>query len=85
MHLRVLDGGAQGRAHQLGAGRKDDVRAVGDGLLDKGVGVLARDGVEVGCRLDLAREHSIQLGAAKLVLACPGAGAGGALMHKGDL
>ena len=47
MYLRVLDGGAQGCAYQLGAGRKDDIRTVGDGLLDKGIGVLARDGVEV--------------------------------------
>ena len=85
MYLRVPDGGAQGRAYQLGAGRKNDIRTVGDGLLDKGIGVLARDGVEVGCRLDLALKHSVQLGAAKLMLACPGAGAGGALMHKGNL
>ena len=49
MYLRVPDGGAQGRAYQLGAGRKDDIRTVGDGLLDKGIGVFARDGVEVGC------------------------------------
>ena len=85
MYLRVPDGGAQGRAYQLGAGRKDDIRTVGDGLLDNGIGVLARDGVEVGCRLDLALKHSVQLGAAKLMLACPGAGAGGTLMHKGNL
>ena len=47
VYLRVPDGGAQGRAYQLGAGRKDDIRTVGDGLLDKGIGVFARDGVEV--------------------------------------
>lgn len=85
VYLRVLDGGAQGRAYQLRAGRKDDIRTVGDRLLDKGIGVLARDGVEVGCRLDLALKHSVQLGTAKLMLACPGAGAGGTLMHKGNL
>ena len=51
---------------------------------DQQVGVPAGHGVEVGKGLHLALKYTVQLGAAKLVLAGPGTGLRGALMDEGN-
>ena len=84
-HLGVFDGGAQRRAHQLGAGGKDDVGALGNGFFDEFVGVFAGRGVKVRHRFDLAGKGCVQLGAAELMLAGPGADLGRVLVHERHL
>ena len=81
----MLDGTAQRGAHQLGAGGEHDVGALGNCLLDKGIGVLAGNGVEVRRRFDLAGKNRIQLGAPEFVLAGPSADFRRALVDKGNL
>ena len=71
--------------HQLGAGGEHDVGPLGDGLFHQLVRVLAGDGVKVGGGLHLVRKDGLQLAAAELVLAGPGAGLRRALVDEGHL